>query len=283
MKIITSVVNNVNFIEIQYYTFRKFIRCSYEFIVFNDAKTFSDITNGGDLTIKQKIEDKCNELNITCINIDNDHHCKYIMSERHVDTFNKYLIPFQMANPDKYLIIDSDMFLIDFFDERVLDYSCGVIEQMRENIVYIWPGLCYMDFNKILNIELLNWACSPGLDSGGMMKEWLSKQKEGGVEHIHFIRSLSSCCWRETDIPENLRENKNLLQFLKEDPRNSGDTFFCEIYDGRFLHYRAGSNWMCDGMEKHNALSKKLKQLLLNEFNEKKENDEQFDDNTVNN
>jgi len=242
--------------------------------VFNDAKTFSDITNGGDLTIKQKIEDKCNELNITCINIDNDHHCKYIMSERHVDTFNKYLIPFQMANPDKYLIIDSDMFLIDFFDERVLDYSCGVIEQMRENIVYIWPGLCYMDFNKILNIELLNWACSPGLDSGGMMKEWLSKQKEGGVEHMHFIRSLNSCCWRETDIPENLRENETLLQFLKEDPRNSGDTFFCEIYDSCFLHYRAGSNWMCDGMEKHNALSKKLKQLLLNEFTEKKENDE---------
>jgi hypothetical protein len=44
-----------------------------------------------------------------------------------------------------------------------------------------------------------------------------------------------------------------------------------------FLHYRAGSNWMRDGMEKHNVLSKKLKQVLLNELSEKKENDEQFD------
>jgi hypothetical protein len=30
---------------------------------------------------------------------------------------------------------------------------------------------------------------------------------------------------------------------------------------------------MCDGMEKHNALSKKLKQILLNKFDEKKENE----------
>jgi hypothetical protein len=199
------------------------------------------------------------------------------MTKRHADTFNNHIIPYQKSNPDKYLLIDSDMFLIDFLYEDVLQFSCGLVKQTRETSAYIWPGLCYMDFTKILNIDLLNWSCCPGLDTGGMMKDWLSLQISHDDSQIYWIRSFSSGSWREEDIPENLRENRKLLQFLKDDPRNSGDTFFCEIYDGRFLHYRAGSNWMRDGMEKHNVLSKKLKQVLLNELSEKKENDEQFD------
>ena len=53
MKIITSVVNNPTFIEIQYHTFKKYLKLSkgngegegegdeFEFIVFNDAKPFA--------------------------------------------------------------------------------------------------------------------------------------------------------------------------------------------------------------------------------------------------
>jgi hypothetical protein len=45
MKIVTSVVNNPIFIEIQYHTFKKYMKCDYEFIVFNDAKDFPDFKN----------------------------------------------------------------------------------------------------------------------------------------------------------------------------------------------------------------------------------------------
>ena len=51
MKIVTSVVNNPTFIEIQYYTLQKYFKGEYEFIVFNDAKDFPDFTNGNDITI----------------------------------------------------------------------------------------------------------------------------------------------------------------------------------------------------------------------------------------
>ena len=51
MKIVTAVVNNPVFIEIQYYTLQKYMKCDYEFIVFNDAKSFSDYSNGGDISI----------------------------------------------------------------------------------------------------------------------------------------------------------------------------------------------------------------------------------------
>ena len=38
MKVVTAVVNNPVFIEIQYHTLKKHMKCAYEFIVFNDAK-----------------------------------------------------------------------------------------------------------------------------------------------------------------------------------------------------------------------------------------------------
>jgi len=82
MKIITAVVNNPIFIEIQYYTLKKYFKGEYEFIVFNDAKEFPDFTNGNDITIKKQIDDICFKLNIKCININNNHHAISIISQR---------------------------------------------------------------------------------------------------------------------------------------------------------------------------------------------------------
>ena len=60
MKVVTAVVNNPVFIEIQYHTLKKHMKCAYEFIVFNDAKQFPDYSNGNDATIYNKIIEKCN-------------------------------------------------------------------------------------------------------------------------------------------------------------------------------------------------------------------------------
>jgi hypothetical protein len=279
VKIITTVVNNVDFIEIQYHTFKKYFKGEYEYIVFNDAKNFADFTNYGDITIKSKIKDKCAELGVKCLNIQNMHHKNMNMSERHADTFTKYVIPFQIQNPDKYLLIDSDMFLVDYFDiEKYFKYDCAIVLQNRNNLNYFWPGLCYMDFTKIKNTNLLNWGCINGLDSGGAMQEWLKKEiddedfpktddirwvnKEFYTKTIYFIKHLWSCSWNIDELPNNLRENKGLIAFLQNDVRNINNTFFCEIYDNVFLHYRAGGNWRNEGIHVHNKLTNQLKQVL---------------------
>jgi len=72
MKIITNVTNDL-FIKLQYYTLKKFMKNDYEFIVFNDAKEYPDISNGYDITMKQKIINLCNELNIKCYIHDNNY------------------------------------------------------------------------------------------------------------------------------------------------------------------------------------------------------------------
>lgn len=279
MKIVTAVVNNPIFIEIQYHTLKKYFKGEYEFIVFNDAKEFPDFTNGNDITIKKQIDDICTKLNIKCININNNHHKDISMSSRHADTFNTHIIPYQLENPDKYLLLDSDMFLIDYFDiNKYSEYDCAIVLQNRRNQGYLWPGLCYLDMTKMKNFELINWNCCDGFDTGGMTKEWFKKQmvdtpmpstdeirwtnKQFHINDIYFIKHLWSCTWNINELPPNLEYNTKLIDFIKSDVRNTNNTFFCEIYDNVFLHYRAGGNWMNEGLDLHKKLSIMLKSCL---------------------
>ena len=60
MKIVSVFTNNPLFIELQYNSIKKYVRESEpEIVIFNDAKSWADLTNCGDLTIKQQITDMC--------------------------------------------------------------------------------------------------------------------------------------------------------------------------------------------------------------------------------
>jgi hypothetical protein len=279
MKIVTAVVNNPIFIEIQYHTLKKYFKGEYEFIVFNDAKEFPDFTNGNDITIKKQIDDICIKLNINCININNNHHKQNRDAAlRCADSMN-YILEYQKNNLDKYLLLDSDMFLIDYFDiNKYSEYDCAIVLQNRQNQGYLWPGLCYLDMTKIKNFKLINWDLCDGFDTGGMTKEWFKKQmkntpipstdeirwtnKQLHTNDIYFIKHLWSCTWNIDELPKNLEDNTKLIDFLKNDVRNINDKFFCEIYDDVFLHYRAGGNWMNEGLDLHKKLSIILKKCL---------------------
>jgi hypothetical protein len=218
----------------------------------------------------------CRTLGVQCIEIPNDHH--QFLKHRHEDVFNKHILRYQHEHPDKYLLLDSDMFLIAELDiTKYFSYDCAVLLQSRSELHYIWPGLCYFDMTKIQAPHLLNWAQGRGGDTGGMMAPWLRAQMAGAVmpstddlrwkkdqtfhtTSVYFIPHLWSCSWDASELP---LKDPALLTFLQEDPRNVGGKFFCEIYDNVFLHYRAGGNWNGEGMDVHKTLAMKLKQVLL--------------------
>jgi hypothetical protein len=277
MKIITAVVNNVDFIEIQYHTLKKYFKGEYEFIVFNDAKKFVDYTNDGDLTIQKKICDLCTSLHIQCIDIPNQHHIHNTSAARRCSDSMNFILKYQLKHPDKYLLLDSDMFLIDFFDiEKYANYDCAIVLQSRNSIHYFWNGIYYFDMNKIKNKHMLNWNPCLHCDVGGMMQNWLSQQvqsipnvdelrwtnKTFHTENTYFIKHLWSCTWNNNELPNNLKQNHELITFLANDPRNINN-YFCEIYDNVFLHYRAGGNWNKEGMSFHKQLTQKLKNIIL--------------------
>jgi hypothetical protein len=282
---VTAVVNNPVFIIIQHSTLSRFVKGEYKFIVFNDAKDFPDRSNGGDTNIRQQIRTICSNLNIECIDIPNEKH-RLISNpiDRCADSMN-YILEYQKNNKEKYFLLDSDMFLIDYFDINTFnDYDCAIILQTRDDplnvgeiINYCWNGLYYFDFTRIKNIDLLDWYYCKGTDVGGKMRYWLNEQTNvfptceairnsvvPGIfnrDSIYYIKHLWSGTWDETEYPKNIQID-GLLDFLKNDPRNTNNKFFCEIYHDKFLHYRAGGNWMGQGMELHKMLSFKLLKLL---------------------
>lgn len=282
MKVITSVVNNPDFIEIQYHTLKKYLIGDFEFIVFNDAKNFKDYTNYFDSTIKQQIIDMCNKLNIKCINIPNDHHQTLRdVSVRASQSLN-YMLEYQKNNLDKYLVLDSDMFLIDYYDVTDFEkYSTMVVLQTKENekFKYFWNGIYYFDMLRMNNLNVLNWNCCRYCDTGGMTMEWLKTQlnineiptidhinkslEDITINNIHFIKRIESELWDLNDLPDNLKDNNKLVDFLITDVRNVNGKFFCEIYDNKFLHYRSGANWRGEGLQTHKMLTEKLKNCLL--------------------
>jgi hypothetical protein len=73
---------------------------------------------------------------------------------------------------------------------------------------------------------------------------------------------LWSGTWDISEAPEYIKKNPILLDFLTNDPRNVNGKFFCELYDGAFLHYRAGGNWRQEGLAFHQAITKNLKHAL---------------------
>jgi hypothetical protein len=113
-------------------------------------------------------------------------------------------------------------------------------------------------------------------DVGGMMREWLYEQLEEGerianveeirwnemnrynTRNLYIMKHLWSLTWSKEDINDN-----KLIEFLESDSRNEKrdgkNYYYCEIYDGKFLHLRNGGNWRGDGIKFFNNLIKTLK------------------------
>jgi hypothetical protein len=262
MKIITPATNNIDFIKLQHSSFKKYVKCPYEFIVFNDGKDFPDWTNYGDSTIRLRIEAICKELEIKCINVPNSHHrTEQRGGIRHIDTVT-FMTKYMFDNPDVYFQIDSDMFFVDNFDfSRFEKYDCAVIRQNRINIDYVWPNLFYFNIHRLQFKEHIDWDLAPGTDTGGKMAKWLQLYEINCPENIYFIKHLPSCSWEETDAPKDLLTDK-LIKFLKNDIRNRSGKFWCELYDSNILHYRAGSNWNNEGKQIHDLTTQRLTEAL---------------------
>ena len=266
MKVITCVVNNPIFIEIQYKTLKKYLKNDFEYIVFNDAKLYPDITNDNNVNIKKEIEELCKRLGIKCINIPNDtHYHKSIKcAAMRAAIGMNFMLKYQIANPDQYLILDSDMFLIDYLDvnERYKDYKTAF--NLRKRFLnnmkyrYMWNGIVYMDMRKIEDIYYLDWGLIYGItDVGGLTEEWMNRQIKDNenipsvyeiefnrfdnyhTSNIYFMKAIRGHQWKINEIPKNLNKNKKFIEFLKEDKRNYGELIYSEIYDDIFYHYHS--------------------------------------------
>jgi len=217
--IFTSVVNRPDFAILQNQLFKKFLKNEYQFHIVDDSVEesvsgqFELICNQSGFSYYRKPE-RAVQLNPaqscadtvqwTYDNIIRKNHCDDIV-----------------------LFLDSDMFLIDEFDieEYMKDEIISGLPQVRGHVTYMWNGIMFFNMPKI---EDKNIDFSDGVIEGQMTDV-------GGMTYWYFKKN--SIQMKETNVEYPTHYNDIDLQ------KDAGG-YNMELHlDGKFLHYRAATNW----------------------------------------
>jgi len=217
--IFTSVVNRPDFVELQNKLFKKFLKNSHEFHVIDDSIIES---------IESQFQNVCYENGL-----------KYYKKPPRATALNPAqscadtiqwtydnIIRKNHSN-DIVFFLDSDMFLIDEFD--IEEYMNNVIisglPQVRGHVTYMWNGIMF--FNMPI-IEDKDIDFSDGVVEGEMTDV-------GG--HTYWYFKKNNISMKETDVQYPTHYNDIDLQ------KDAGG-YNMELHlDGKFLHYRAATNW----------------------------------------
>jgi hypothetical protein len=246
IQIHVPVVNNPEFIKLQYNACKRFSKDPFVFVVFNDAKDFPDRSNWNKPEIKQQIEKTCSELGVACINVPNSEDIRMTSpSQRHSRTANFMWKSYQQNSEVPILTLDSDMFPIAPFSiiSDLQSYDFAYVQQVRGGMPFAWPNLWWMNPTKIQKKDLIDWSSDvingDTTDTGGKSWRWFWAKSDDIKTHV--IKYQPSLQWNQDNCNSNVVES--VLDFCKTDIKNVNGMFFCEVYEDRFLHLRAGSNW----------------------------------------
>ena len=217
--IFTSVVNRPDFVPLQNKLFNKFLTNEYKFHIVDDS-------------VEPEISE---QFEIACSLNELEYYRK--------PPANKPMNPAQACadtiqwtydniicknhTNDVVLFLDSDMFLIDEFDieEYMSDAIIGGLPQQRGHITYMWNGIMFFNMSKI---EDKNIDFSDGIVEGHMTDV-------GGMTYWYFLRT--GIKMKESDVDYPTHYNDIDLQ------KDAGG-YNMELHlDGKFLHYRAATNW----------------------------------------
>lgn len=277
--IFTYSYNRPDFIEIQYKTFKKFLKDDYEFVVFNDA---------ADPELRKKINAMCNRLNIKCILIPQEiHRQPYLPRLRredwnHPSVRNSNVVQYSLdhlgfQHPGIVALFDSDLFLIKEFSikEYLSGYDVAGLSQTKEKggdkVEYLWIGLAFLNMATMPNHHTINFNCGEikkiPVDAGGYTAKYLTNNPQVKWRKMNIFyppllfcdsckSSVSLVCVHNRDALKDFGFTDKEITFLHAGPTN------CEfLIDTIFFHYRAGSNWDYRSQEYHNQ-----KTAILNAF-----------------
>lgn len=258
MKIViaSSHCTRTDLIEMQYKSLKKFIIGEFDYYIFNDARSVNDITNFNNPNIKNDIEKKCLDLGVFCINVPQNIHKNRTLifpNTKEPNTENavtrcadttQYMYEY-FYNKDVYLIIiDADMFLIDFVNvQDYLQYDICFVPQSRSNeIIYAWNGLLFINCEKLKIYEKLTFDCGVidkiPVDVGGYTYFWFRKY-ENKIKTKHIDN------WHITSY-DQLKSftDKNIIQYFTDFYTFNNVINKELLLDKKILHLRGdGGNW----------------------------------------
>jgi len=286
VRIYSSHCSFEDYIIWQFNSFKKFIKDDYEFIVINDASNEPNFINGFTYGSRNKIIDVCQELNIKCIEFNEELHHNRTILFPNTNDFNinpctrcanvtQYAIQDAKNYNGIVVILDNDIFLTSEFNfnEYMKNYNIAFLPQSRPRVgEYPWNALLILKPTELPSYEEINMDCgvinnSP-VDVGGYCSIYLDKYRDSLK-----IRRISGGRFFDVskDITVNTINELNCSEHIKEILRNMVPEFgmlatikiFIEFYENCFYHFRSGGNW--DTID-NNKLNKRI-QILYYYFN----------------
>ena len=247
--IFTSVVNRPDFVLLQNKLFQKFLKNDYQFHVVDDSI---------DQTISEQFDTICSENGFSyykkperTVQMNPAQACADTVQWTY-DTLIK-----ENHKNDIVFFCDSDLFLIDEFD--IVNYMNGAIiaglPQYRGSVTYMWNGIMFFNVSMMedLNINF----------SDGVIEDELTDV--GG--HTYYYFKKNNIQMKETDVqyPTHYYDIE-----LQNEEVTRGYNFELHL-DGKFLHYRAATNWHTNWRGSEDPLTYKTKifnQIMKTVFEE---------------
>lgn len=247
--IFTSVVNRPDFVLLQNKLFQKFLKNDYQFHVVDDSI---------DQTISEKFDTICSENGFSyykkperTVQMNPAQACADTVQWTY-DTLIK-----ENHKNDIVFFCDSDLFLIDEFDivEYMNDAIIAGLPQYRGSVTYMWNGIMFfnMSMMKDLNINF----------SDGVIENELTDV--GGHTYYYFKKNNIQMKEMDVQYPTHYYDIE-----LQNEEVTRGYNFELHL-DGKFLHYRAATNWHTNWRGSEDPLTYKTKifnQIMKTVFEE---------------
>lgn len=217
--IFTSTVNRPDFVELQQKLFKKFLKNEYQFHIVDDSIIES---------IESQFQSVCFENGLKYYKKpprETDMNPAQACADTVQWTYDNIIC--KNHGEDIVFFLDSDMFLIDEFDivEYMKDAIIAGLPQVRGHVTYMWNGIMFFNMPKIEDKDI---DFSDGVVEGHMTDV-------GGMTYWYFKKT--GIKMKETDVQYPTHYNEIDLQ------KDAGG-YNMELHlNGKFLHYRAATNW----------------------------------------
>lgn len=245
--IFTSVVNRPDFIVLQDQLFKKFLKNEYQFHVVDDSI---------DENISSQFKEICELRNIEyykkperTVQMNPAQACADTVQWSYDNIIRKN------HRNDIVFFCDSDLFLIDEFDieEYMSDAIIAGLPQKRGVVTYMWNGIMFFNMPKIQD---LNIDFSEGVVEGEMTDV-------GGYTYYYFKKNNIEMKKTDEEFPLYPTHFNDIE--IQNDQVTKGYNFELHL-DGKFLHYRAATNWHSNWRDSNDPLVNKT--IVFNQIME---------------
>ena len=251
IKIYSFTCHRPDFVALQLYSLRKYLKEDFEFIVLDNSKfgqesgKFYDAFHEQgrqlgvsviDILKDQNLIDRCQAIELSCPLFNSAGQytnanvaCAYGRCWAWENIISKEQGPIAMLDSDVFLI--QPVKLTDsLYPHVICNIPDGRVHQDGRCFRYMWPTFFLADMARMPDPETLNWWCGRiegiPVDVGGQSYHYFQAHPGLDVSHI----TQRHYCYIEG-------EDWKSLAFQ---PPNY-DQFY--LKDGIILHYRSGSNW----------------------------------------